>query len=183
MPDPHGLSPLLERVRNDPARTTDPTAWNELLERLRLFARTLFLVKVRQAADASDLAQEVQARVIKGFAGFRGATVPELLGWVQSIVRSVFADYRPRRPETVPLSGVEPAEEPPSSGFDPELTDRVLRAVETLAEPGRGIVTAFYMEGQSCEEIARQLNRPAGWVRVTKYHAVRALRDRLREAT
>jgi RNA polymerase sigma factor (sigma-70 family) len=190
MSDHHGLCPLLEQVRGKLARAdareraSDP-AWNELAARLRLFVRAFFLVRVRQAAEASELAQEVQVRVARSFFdGFRGSTVPELLAWVQAIARRVLADQARRLPpDALALSGDELAVEPAGTGLDPELTDRVLRSVETLPEPGRGIVTAFYLEGRSCEEIARQMSRPAGWVRVKKLHAVRALRDRLRGNT
>lgn len=181
MPDAHGLRPLLARVLADPRHETDREAWDELLARLRALVRAFLLVRVRQELDASDLAQEVQRRVIGHFDGFRGADVPTLLAWVKAIAASVLADYRRERPRPAPLPSDEPPAPAADSGFDPELAARVLRRVERLPEPGRRIVTAFYLEGRTCEEIARELNRTPVWVRVTKLHAVRALRELLGE--
>lgn len=181
MADQHGLRPLLVRVLADPRRENDPAAWNELLGRLRIVVRALFLVQVRQAADASDLAQEVQRRVLAGFERFRGDTVPALLAWIRTIAVSVLADFRRVRPDLTQSLPPDPPAPTGDSAFDSELTARVLRGVEELPEPRRRIVTAFYLEGRSCEEIARELNRSPVWVRVTKLHAVRQLRDRFRE--
>jgi RNA polymerase sigma factor (sigma-70 family) len=183
MADPHGLRPLLARVLADPRRETDHEAWDELLVRLRVLVRGLLLVRVRQELDASDLTQEVEHRILRHFGGFRGTDVPALLAWVGAIAASVLADYRRARPAPDPLPETDlpaPAADP---GFDPELTGRVLRGVDQLPQPGRRIVTAFYLEGRTCEEIAREFGRTAVWVRVTKLHAVRRLRTLFGERT
>src|SRR5262245_44910814 len=101
--DRHGLRPLLERALRDRDRSRDPEAWNELMRRLRALARALLGQRVRQDDDASDLAQEVQRRVLGHFAGFRGETAAALLAWVNCIIASVLADYRASRPAPGPL--------------------------------------------------------------------------------
>jgi RNA polymerase sigma factor (sigma-70 family) len=178
--DRHGLRPLLERVLRDRDRTRDGEAWNELMGRLRALARALFLTLHVRADDASDLAQEVQRRVLCHFPGFRGETVESLLSWVNCIIASVEANYRAKRPPEVPLPD-DPADPRAASslGFDPEQLDRVLRALAQLPEPGRTVVRAFYLEGRTCVQIADDLKRNADWVRVNKMHAVRALRSLL----
>jgi RNA polymerase sigma factor (sigma-70 family) len=177
--DRHGLRPLLERVLRDRDRTRDGEAWNELMGRLRALARALLTLRVR-ADDASDLAQEVQQRVLRYFHAFRGETVESLLAWVNCIISSVEANYRAGRPPAEPLRE-DPADQRMDSSlvFDPEQLDQVLRALAQLPEPGRTLVRAFYLEGRKCVQIAADLQRSAEWVRVNKMHAVRALRGLL----
>jgi len=183
MDDRHGLKLLLERVLRDRDHRLDPDAWNVLLGRLRLIVRALLALQVRQQADASDLAQEVQQRVIAHFPQFRGESVPSLLAWVETIAATVLRDYR-RKGQKCKLDQLDhdlPAPAPSPDELDPERLSQVLEAVERLPEPGRGIVRAFYLEGRSCAAIATERGRSAVWVRVTKLHAVRALRALLGE--
>lgn len=174
--DRHELRPLLERVLRDRGRTRDLDAWNELMRRLRALARALLALQVRHD-DASDLAQEVQRRILFHFEGFRGETVEGLLAWVNCIIASVRANYWAVRRPAEPLIDDLPDPRPDSAAeFDPERLDRVLRALEKLPEPGRTLVRAFYLEGRTCVQIAADMERTADWVRVNKMHAVRALR-------
>jgi RNA polymerase sigma factor (sigma-70 family) len=178
--DRHGLRPLLERVLRDRERSRDPDAWNELLARLRTLVRALLVLRVQEVNDASDLAQEVQRRVLISFNRFRGETVPALLAWVNSIAASVLANYRIRRrtPESLDIDPPDPRGSL-SSTFDPDTLDRVLRAVDQLPEPGRTLIRAFYLEGRTCVQLAAEMGRTAEWVRVNKMYAVRALRGLL----
>jgi RNA polymerase sigma factor (sigma-70 family) len=180
--DRHGLKPLLERVLRDRNRTSDPEAWSGLMGRVRLLVRAELALKVRQADDASDLAQEVQKKILRAFPRFGGETVPSFLCWVEMIVVSVLASYWRRRPPPVGLDALPaepPGPVPDPDAFDAEQIGRVLEAVEQLPDPGRAIVRAFYLEGLTCAQIAGRMNRAAVWVRVTKLYAVRQLRDRL----
>jgi RNA polymerase sigma factor (sigma-70 family) len=178
MNDRHGLGPLLERVRRDRDHDLDPEAWSELVGRLRALARAVLALKVRQSLEASDLAHDAVARVLRHFGGFRGETVPALLAWFNAILASVLADYRRRVPGPAPLPDDAPAP-PPATVAPADDIDRVLRAVERLAEPGRSVVRAFYLEGRPCVQIAADMGRSDVWVRVTKLNAVRALRELL----
>lgn len=185
MADAHGLRPLFERVVNDPGRAagrpTDP-AWGDLLGRVRGIVRGQMLACVRDPNDASDLAQEVQGRVVEKFDQFRGDTLPAFLAWVGQIARHKLADYRRRTPRPADrLSDHDPPAPTADAAPDPDLTDQVMRAVEELPEPSRGIVRAFYLGRRSCQDIGREIGRPEGWVRLTKFHAVQELRQRLRE--
>jgi DNA-directed RNA polymerase specialized sigma24 family protein len=147
--DRHRLRPLLERVLCDRDRTGDPVAWNEFMSRLRALAHALLVLHV-QPEDASDLAQEVQRRVLCHFDGFKGETVESLLAWFNCIIASVRANYWAARRPVRPLPEDPPDTRPDAAGaFDPDRLDRVLRALAQLPEPGRSIVRAFYLEGRS----------------------------------
>jgi RNA polymerase sigma factor (sigma-70 family) len=177
MPDDrYGLRPLLERVLRDRNHSKDPEAWNQLLERLRALTRALLVLRVRDANDASDLAQDVQVRVIRNFDSFRGETVNALLAWVYKIAGSVLINYYRRIPRTCPLPADLPQQELP---FDPDLVDHVLCAIDRLPEPGRSLIRGFYLEGRSRRQLALELNRGEVWVGVKKMLTVRCLRELL----
>jgi RNA polymerase sigma-70 factor (ECF subfamily) len=177
--DRYGLGPLLERVLRDRSRTKDPQAWDELLGRLRALSRALLACRVRDANDASDLAQEVQFQVVRKFDGFRGETVNSLLAWVHMIRERVLINYYTRRPPTCQLPPDVPEPEPDGVPFGAEDLDRLLRAVERLPEPGRTLVRGFYLEDRTCGQLASDLKRGVVWVRVNKMLAVRSLRELL----
>ena len=177
--DRYGLGPLVERALRDRCHTKDPQAWNELLGRLRALTRALLIPRVRQANDASDLAHEVQVRVLSNFVNFRGETVNSLLAWVYLIAERVLINYYARRRDTCPLPPEVAEPQPDGIPFDPEYFDRVLRAVERLPEPGRTLVRGFYLEDRTCGQLASDLKRGVVWVRVNKMLAVRRLRELL----
>src|SRR5262245_43558088 len=82
----------------DRARAGDQEAWNTVLARLRPFIRALLRRQVSQDADASDLTQQVQQRMAKGFGQFRGEGMAQLLAWTRQIAARVLIDYRRARP-------------------------------------------------------------------------------------
>jgi RNA polymerase sigma factor (sigma-70 family) len=180
--DRHGLKSLLERLLCDRDPRGNSEAWNAMMERLRPLVRAWLAARLRQEGDASDLAQEVQVRVLRGFNEFRGDTVPSFLAWVSMIAARVLSGYyRSQPPQPKPISDDLPDPMPTPDAFDSELIDRVLQAVERLPEPRRRLIRAFYFEGRSCVEIAREMNRTPDWVRVTKLDSVRKLHEMLGE--
>jgi RNA polymerase sigma factor (sigma-70 family) len=181
MEDRRGLKPLLQRVLADRDRTRDPDAWNQLLARLRPILWALLVNRVAQEADASDLTHDVQQRLLRYFPRFRGETIESFLAWLDQITASVLSEYlrRRQRPAALPIVEDPPAPVPEPEAFDVDRLGRVLRAVEKLRPPYREVIQAFYLRGQSCVQIAAQMQRTPVWVRVTKLHAVRALRTLL----
>jgi RNA polymerase sigma factor (sigma-70 family) len=181
MEDRRGLKPLLQRVLADRDRTRDPDAWNQLLARLRPILWALLVNRVAQEADASDLTHNVQLQVVCSFQRFRGETIESFLAWVDQLTVAVLGKYwrHRRRREDDPITEDPPVPEPEPQPFDVDQLGRVLQAVENLQSPYREIVQAFYLKGQTCVQIAAQLQRTPVWVRVTKLHAVRALRTLL----
>jgi RNA polymerase sigma-70 factor (ECF subfamily) len=77
------------------AREGRSEALNELLgmhrNYLRLLAANCLDPGLRVKADASDVVQDTLAQAAEGFAGFRGTTEAEWLGWVRSILANRLA--------------------------------------------------------------------------------------------
>src|SRR5262245_31258311 len=94
-PDPYGLGPLFERSRNGEA-----AARGNLFEQLRSYLKALVRSwlgpELARRLDESSIAQESLLRIEKGWGGFRGQSVPELLGWARRIAFNVAADRRRR---------------------------------------------------------------------------------------
>jgi DNA-directed RNA polymerase specialized sigma24 family protein len=90
MDDAHQLGPLLER-----GRAGERAALDTLLGKLRPYVRLLIRPRLGPALerklDSSDLVQESLLRVYRGFDGFAGDGVPQLLAWVGQIVGNVVA--------------------------------------------------------------------------------------------
>jgi RNA polymerase sigma-70 factor (ECF subfamily) len=178
MGDAHGLGPLLDR-----ARRGDPGAWQTLLQRLRPWVRALCRRQIRQNADASDLAQEVQWRMDRGLRRFRGESVPQFLAWVRQIIANVLIDYaRGEGRALVPLPPDLVASGEHSTGSNPGSAEDMARlsaALDRLPRHYRAVFEARVFEKLSCVEIARRLGRPPVWARVTFKRAVERLREGL----
>src|SRR5262245_29602174 len=153
-PDTHDLGPLLNR-----ARTGDRVAWNDLLGRLRPYMRLLIRRQLSGDAESSDLTQEAQLRMERGFPQFRGEQVPQFLAWVRTIVARVLVDHAGTRPPaTVPLPDLDDAgagAPGPGVARAEEMT-RLAEALELLPADHRLVIEARLFDGLKCVEIARR---------------------------
>jgi RNA polymerase sigma-70 factor (ECF subfamily) len=147
---------------------------------LRAYKRKVFglaLSYLRDRETAEDVAQEVFIKVWKALPRFdERATVST---WIYTITRNTsFSAIRARRPkaslsdpevmEAVEMSAVDSAEE----GSDEDGV-ALRRLVEQLPAKQRQVVTLFYMEEQSYDEVAGMLAMPIGTVK-TLLHRARA---------
>jgi RNA polymerase sigma-70 factor (ECF subfamily) len=169
------LQPLL-----DQARAGDAAAWNRLLEQLRPWVRALLRRALRQDADASDLAQELQLRMDRGFPRFRGETLAQLRAWTRVIAANVLHDHRsaPGLP-LVGLPDVVPAPTPVPAVVDEEDMARLLEALQRLPAHYRAVVEGRLFEGLSCVELAQKMGELPGTVRTWCLRAVSQLNERL----
>jgi RNA polymerase sigma-70 factor (ECF subfamily) len=165
------------------ARAGDREAWEQLLARLRPYVRGLFRRQVRNDADASDLTQDVQARMHRGFPHFRGEAEGQLRAWVRRITANVYCAYLARRrPPAEPLPVELPCPRGGAAGgwrADAEDMDRLMEELAELPPPYREVVEARLFEGRSCVEIAVGLGCPPGTVRLRWKRAVERLAGRL----
>ncbi len=119
-------------------------------------------------ADAEEAAQEAFLRVWKGLPGFRGQS--SLSTWIYAVTRNTCLSYRQakRRPASLPLDeepvrvAVEAwhaARQPKESRMD------LLRLLPQLPEQHRQVLTLYYLEGKSYDEVAQMLQVPMGTVK------------------
>jgi RNA polymerase sigma-70 factor, ECF subfamily len=141
----------------------------------KVFGLALSYLHNREAAE--DVAQDVFIKVWKALPRFDGrATVST---WIYTITRNTsFSAIRAQRPSASlsdpdVLAAVE-TKGAQGTGEDAEVDGAALRRlVEQLPAKQRQVVTLFYMEDQSHEEVANMLAMPIGTVK-TLLHRARA---------
>lgn len=134
----------------------------------------LALSFVRSPSDAEDLAQEAFVRVWHAPPLYDGRA--SFSTWIYAITRNAcLSELRRRRYRRVePLDGTAPERSVvASSTWDSRLECAAL--VETLSERQRQIVTLFYLEERSYEEVARMLDMPVTTVRSHLHRARRQM--------
>jgi RNA polymerase sigma-70 factor (ECF subfamily) len=169
------LQPLLDR-----ARAGDQAAWTQLLGELRPLVRAWLRRSVRQDGDASDLTNEVQLRMHRGFARFKGETTGQLRVWTWRITLNVLHDHRRSKPPApAPLPEHLASPSPVSPVADADEMIRLHQALEQLPHHYRIVVEGRLFDGLSCVEIAERMNELPGTVRMWCYRAVHELNQRL----
>ncbi len=140
-------------------------------------------------AEAEDLAQDAFCCAVAALPRYRGQS--RLSTWFCTVVLRRIVDYRrapARRYEsTMAESRCEsPAIEieasgpsPESDAIDAQRRDRVRAALDSLREPDRSVLSAYYLAEMPVAEIARVLAIPEGTVKTHLHRGRRVLRDRL----
>lgn len=184
---PGGDAPLVHR-----ALAGDHAAYAELLSRYRSRVFGLALRMVRNAEDASDIAQEAFLRAFQSLEGFDRSK--SFGAWIAKITANLCIDhYRRRRLVMVSLDG------PPESQRgerpwefaddrpDPEAiltrteSERQLEGlVESLPPRYRMVVLLRYKEDLAYEEIAEVLGIPLGTVKARLHRAHHMLKRKLK---
>ena len=156
-------------------------AFELVLERFQDKVFRLACAFLRNETDAEDVTQEIFLRIWRALPGYHGAA--SLSTWIYTISRNTcLTELRKRasRP-TVSLheSDMEPALEklPELHTADPvhgvEADIRVM--LDRLPEKYRQVITLFYLEEKSYEEVASALALPIGTVKTFLHRAKREL--------
>jgi RNA polymerase sigma-70 factor (ECF subfamily) len=164
----------------DRARAGNQEAWNQLLGELRPLVRAWLRRWLCQDGDASDLTNEVQLRMDRGFARFRGETTGQLRAWTRRITVNVLYDHRrttPTAPGRLPVTFAAPTPVPPIVDADDMI--RLRQALEQLPPHYRTVIEGRLFDGLSCVEIAQRMNELPGTVRMWCWRAVKELNQRL----
>ncbi len=165
------------------ARQGDREAFRELVDRHRDRAYGLALRVLRSELDAEEVAQDAFVRAWLALPTFRGESA--FGTWLHAIVMRCALDraatLKRRRMRDADLDAA--AERAADTGGAAaaervRLALRMERLMDRLSDPQRAVVTLFYYEGRSVEQVALALAMPEGTV---KTHLSRA-RETLREA-
>jgi RNA polymerase sigma-70 factor (ECF subfamily) len=172
------------------AQSGDTEAFRRLVERHRDRAYGLALRILGSAPDAEEVAQDAFVRVWRALPEFRGEA--RFGTWLHRIVVHCAYDAAARRrrrgekEESLDAlqerRGVEaPGTAGASADADPAegRARRLGRMLEGLTDVQRAVVTLFYYEDRSVEEVARVLELPANTVKTHLHRARAALRAAL----
>jgi RNA polymerase sigma-70 factor (ECF subfamily) len=194
-PDPEELLCL--------ARAGDGRALGLLLELYRnyleLLARLQIGRRLQGKVDAADLVQETFLQATVHFVQFRGASEPELAGWLRQILASRLAKLvrrycgtqrrevglerqlagdLERSSQQLAAGLVAPGSTPSQRAVRREQAVLLADALSRLPEDYREVLVLHHLEGLTLPEVARRLNRT---VESVKHVWLRAL-ARLRRA-
>jgi RNA polymerase sigma-70 factor, ECF subfamily len=165
------------------ARGGDREAFRRIVERYRDPAYALALRIVGSAPDAEEAAQDAFVRVWRALPQFRGES--RFSTWLYRVVVRCAYDTAARRrhradreePLETESGGPREASVAPPDPAAAERERRVARLLEHLTEVQRAVVTLYYYEDLSVDEVARALELPEGTVKTHLHRARAALRD------
>jgi RNA polymerase sigma-70 factor (ECF subfamily) len=189
------------------ARAGDETARGRLLEMyrnyLRLMARSLIGQALRVRLDASDLVQETFLKAHREFAQFLGATEPELVSWLRTILVNTLAnqvkhhrrqgrDYHrqeslevmlDRSSQALQQSLAAPLASPSSIAARREQAVLLADALAGLPDDYREVFVLRNLEHMPVEAIAARMGRSPNAVRKLWGRAMVALKKALEEGS
>ena len=155
----------------------DTQALEELVERWepRLFYYVRRLVE--QEADAWDVLQKAWLKVMRGISQLHDAQ--SLPAWMYTLARRTAIDHGRQRWESHLSRTAWETTDEPSDETDPTLSfenaEAVHSALERLSIPHQEVLTLFFLQDLSIDQMADVIGVPAGTVKSRLYHARRAL--------
>ena len=151
---------------------------------LELYSRKVFhlaLSMLRNETQAEDMAQDILLKIWKGLPGYHGGA--SLSTWIYTIARNTCLTELKRHAARATVSLHEPAFEeisdsvPALQSTDREtgVADDVTHLLDQLPEKYRQVVSLFYLEQKSYEEVSLLLGLPLGTVKTFLYRAKKEL--------
>ncbi len=169
-------------------RSGQPRRFAVLVDRHRDRALTLALRMVGNREEAEELVQDSFVRAFRSLDDFRGEA--RFATWLYRIVYNVCMTKVMRgkgREVSLVASGEE---DPPADAASPgadilerieekELRTLVGEAIASLPEKQRTVITMFYVQEMTYEEIAQVTGQPMGTVKTHLFRGREALRKRV----
>lgn len=159
--------------------------YQEAFERLvaRYSAKVFHLAfsMLRNETQAEDMAQDILVKIWKGLPGYHGGA--SLSTWIYAIARNTCLTELKKRAARPTVSLQEPDLEdalealPALQSAAPEggLELDVHHLLDQLPEKYRQVITLFYLEQKSYEEVSALLALPLGTVKTFLYRAKKEL--------
>lgn len=176
----HAAEPANDRDLVVRAQRGDQEAFRALVQRHGDRVYALALRIVRSAGDAEEVAQDAFVRAWKGLPRFRGDSA--FSSWMYRITaRLAFdraAQLKGRRGREAQVEAIDDvAGSAPAAGEGDRARGRQIeRLVAALPDAQRLVVTLYYLQDRSVEEVARTLRMPGNTVKTHLSRARAALR-------
>ena len=170
-----------EDIRQCLAARRYHVAFERLVERYSAKVFHLAYSMIGNQTQAEDMAQDVLLRVWKGLPGYHGGA--SLSTWIYTITRNTCLTELRRRARQTPVSLDAPEfagaidSVPALRSSDPEagLEMDVHQMLSHLPEKYRQVISLFYLEQKSYEQVAALLGMPLGTVKTFLYRAKKEL--------
>jgi RNA polymerase sigma factor (sigma-70 family) len=157
-------------------------AFNELVERWHAPLLQYVLRMAQRSELADELIQETWLRVLRGITTLHEPA--KIVPWMFGIARHVMMDRlrQQYRQEALLKNALNDLTATGDESDETELQDDIanmLDKLENLSLPQRELLTLFYLDELSIDEVAQVLGIPAGTVKSRLYHARRNLKQSL----
>ncbi len=168
------------------AREGDREAYGELVERFQSTVYAVALARLRNPAEAQELAQEVFLHAMKKLPQLRD--VQCFPGWLRQITVRMAIN---RLTRGGPLHKVEPEvlDNAEAKGAGPldelvraELCEELRKGLARLKATDRDTLVAFYLRGQSLKQMSRDFGTPVGTIKRRLHVARNRLKKQLERA-
>jgi RNA polymerase sigma-70 factor (ECF subfamily) len=165
------------------ARAGDRAAYGELVERFRPTVYAVALSRLRNPAEAEELAQEVFLHGMKKLGQLRD--VQCFAGWLRQITVRMAINRLTRRG---PVQGVESEVLEQARAAETAPLDEMIRAeqrgelyrgLDRLKPVDRATLMAFYIHGRSLKQMSREFETPIGTIKRRLHVARNRLRRQL----
>lgn len=163
----------------------DPNAWASVYEEFFPRIYRYIALRVRDRAEAEDLAGQVFLKALESISSFKWQGVP-VAAWLFRIAHNQIIDYQRKAAKTkapLPLD-----ESLAKDDIDPEEAaeknldiSRVVRAMGQLTKAQREVIELRFVGELSTAEVAKILGKSEGAVKVLQHNALANLRRRLSE--
>jgi RNA polymerase sigma-70 factor (ECF subfamily) len=188
--DPLSPALLIER-----ARAGDQDALGRVLEEYRAYLRLLARPRVgydlRVRVDASDVVQDTLLEAQRDFRQFQGGSEGELAAWLRRILaRNLVDQVKHHQSQRRDFHRDQPLESlveqshaalaatlstPSAHARQREQAVVLANAIALLPEEYRQVITLRHVEGRSFQEVAQQMDRSPGAVRMLWMRAIERL--------
>jgi RNA polymerase sigma-70 factor (ECF subfamily) len=152
-------------------------AFELLLDRYREKVFRLVYSILKEAAKAEEVTQDVFLKMWQVLPDYDGRA--SLSTWLYTITRNTSLStlraesYR----KTLPIEGCDP----PAANWEAGLRQlEIMQLLQRLPEVQQQVITLFYLQDRSVEDVARMLDLPEGTVKSHLHRARRALADLVR---
>ena len=165
----------------DRAKLGDRQAYGELVERFRGSVYAMAVQRVRNPAEADELAQEVFVHAMRKLPQLRDARC--FAGWLRRIVARMAVNRLTRKgphfgtdPEV--LAEVAGADRGPPADLElAEAKAGLHVGLARLKPDDRAALEAFYLRGRSLKQMAKEFDAPVGTIKRRLHVARQRLKD------
>ena len=168
------------------ARSGDRAAYGELIERFQPTVYAVALARLRNPAEAQELAQEVFLHGMKKLAQLRDPQC--FAGWLRQITVRMAINRLTRR-GPLHRADAEALDHAEAAGAGPldqlvrsEQAAALYRGLDRLKPVDRATLLAFYIRGRSLKQMSREFETPVGTIKRRLHVARNRLKKQLERA-
>ena len=157
-------------------------AFERLLDLYQVKVFRMALMFLRDRGRAEDVTQDIFLKLWQVLPAYDGRAAPST--WLYTIARNtcLSALRSEVRRQTLPLDSIaEPLAAEATGGSDALNRIELERCLERLPEVQRDVITLFYLQDKSVEEVARMLDLPEGTIKSHLHRARLALAAMIKE--